>query len=310
MHEGAVHLSVCLTTYNRARLLSECLDAVLAQTYRDFELIISDDSSTDDTEAVCRHYEARDSRVKYFKNERNLHMPGNLNAALRRTSPSKYVAILHDHDVYRPDMLEKWIAALEKYPTAAFVFNHYEILDSNGRPTGRIDRPFDAELIPGRTLMMDCIERQSCPVSAIVMIRRSALDEIGEFDQRFGFISDVDMSMRLAALYDVACVQEPLVGIRTREPDHFLNQIRWEHERLREDLFLTNIRRVFGEPDGDNNRIWHAFFRAWDAAVFRGIAGAICRFNQDSLKSSMQYLKVSKSPRLASIGRLLKRVGL
>src|SRR6266851_7432426 len=97
-----IPVSICLTTYNRASVLPKTLDSLLAQTSSDFELIISDDCSSDDTQDICRRYAAKDRRVKYFRNERNLNMPGNLNAAIRR-STGVYIANLHDGDVYRTD---------------------------------------------------------------------------------------------------------------------------------------------------------------------------------------------------------------
>jgi glycosyltransferase involved in cell wall biosynthesis len=61
-------VSICLLTYNRASELPKTLDSLLAQTHSDFELIINDDRSPDDTEAICREYEKKDTRVNYFKN--------------------------------------------------------------------------------------------------------------------------------------------------------------------------------------------------------------------------------------------------
>jgi len=68
----AVRVSICLTTYNRASVLSQTIDSLLTQTFSDFELIINDDCSTDDTKQVCRDYETRDKRVKYYCNTHNL----------------------------------------------------------------------------------------------------------------------------------------------------------------------------------------------------------------------------------------------
>ena len=76
-------VSICITTYNRAGTLQQTLESVLAQRFDDFELIISDDCSTDETEDIVRSYESKDKRVRYFRNQHNLKMPGNLNAAIQ-----------------------------------------------------------------------------------------------------------------------------------------------------------------------------------------------------------------------------------
>jgi len=88
-------VSVCLVTYNRAGVLAETIESILNQTFSDFELIISDDCSTDNTETVCRKYAEKDGRIKYFRNEKNLSMPANLNLAISRAR-GQYIANLHD----------------------------------------------------------------------------------------------------------------------------------------------------------------------------------------------------------------------
>src|SRR5438445_10662431 len=117
-------VSICLTTYNRGTVLAATVDSILKQSFGDFELVISDDCSTDKPEAICRDYESNDKRVKYFRNSTNLGMPGNLNAAIRRTS-GQYIANLHDGDLYRQDLIEKWKEALDSVAEAPFVFNAY-----------------------------------------------------------------------------------------------------------------------------------------------------------------------------------------
>ena len=92
-------VSVVLTTYNRAHVLAVTLDSILSQTLEDFDLIISDDASQDDTERVCRQYEARDRRVRYRRGLKNVGMPGNLNAGIA-VSAGEYIANLHDGDLH------------------------------------------------------------------------------------------------------------------------------------------------------------------------------------------------------------------
>ena len=119
-------ISVVVTTYNRAAQLAATLDSILAQTCADFELIVSDDCSPDRTESLVREYMRRDPRVRYRRNPHNLRMPGNLNAGIAEAR-GRYVANLHDGDLYRSDLLEKWSGALDRWPNAAFVFNQYEL---------------------------------------------------------------------------------------------------------------------------------------------------------------------------------------
>ncbi len=221
-----IPVSLCLTTCNRATVLPATVDSLLSQTFSDFELIISDDCSTDHTEEICRDYQARDPRIRYFRNNRNLKMPGNLNAAIGRAT-GEYIANLHDGDVYRADLIEKWKNALDACPTAAFVFNAYHTLQQDG--SHRLyDMPFGTR-VPGEEIALHYFRTVTSCVWGTVMARASAYARAGGFDPSFGFISDVDMWLRLAHDADVAYVPEPLIFITPREADHPYRYTSWRH---------------------------------------------------------------------------------
>jgi glycosyltransferase involved in cell wall biosynthesis len=208
-------VSICLTTYNRSSVLSSTLDSLLAQDFGDFELIISDDHSSDDTDEVCRQYQRRDRRVSYYRNATNLGMPGNLNAAISH-SQGEYVANLHDGDVYRAELLRKWKDALNEAPDSPFVFNAYDCIRANGEHwIWRI--PFSSGVIEENFIARDFFRRLVSCVFGTVMARRSAYEHHGLFDTSFGFISDVEMWLRLSHGRQIAYVAEPLITIMERE---------------------------------------------------------------------------------------------
>jgi glycosyltransferase involved in cell wall biosynthesis len=231
-------VSIVLTTYNRAEALKQTLDTLVTQTLRDFELIICDDASTDNTEDVARRYTAGDRRIVYRRNTRNLRMPGNLNEGIRNAQGT-YIANLHDGDIYAPRLLEKWAEALDRFPTAAFVFNQYRALDDKGAEE-RIYREDLGEIVPGRELLERWYFRRwrfDSPVWGTVMARRDAYISAGLFDPRFSFISDVDMWMRLAEEHDAAYIAEPLISLPSRSAlprkwnireDRLLRTMYWE----------------------------------------------------------------------------------
>ena len=211
-------VSVVLTTYNRAPLLDQTVQTILSQTFEDFELVISDDASRDGTEGLCRDYERRDPRVRYRRGLKNVGMPGNLNAGIEASS-AEYIANLHDGDLYEPTLLEKWAAALDACPRAAFVFNAYRAIDANRR-TVRIYREPFGPCFAGSVLLEEVFFRRwgfDSPVWGTVMGRRSAYFAVGLFDPRFGFVADVDMWLRLAERFDVAYVPEPLIALPSPE---------------------------------------------------------------------------------------------
>jgi glycosyltransferase involved in cell wall biosynthesis len=193
----APKISVVLTTYKRALILPATIDSILAQTFTDFELIIRDDCSPDETEAVGRRYEKLDPRVRYRREPKNIGMPGNLNAGILASS-GEFVANLHDGDFYEQTLLEKWCAALDAHPNAAFVFNAYRGIDAEGRTTQVWREPL-APCVPGSTLLEEIYFRRwrfDSPVWGTVMARRAVYLEAGLFDPRFGLVADVDMWMK------------------------------------------------------------------------------------------------------------------
>src|SRR5207302_7516247 len=118
----------------------------------------------------------------------NLGMPGNLNAAIRRTS-GQYIANLHDGDLYRQDLIEKWKEALDSVAEAPFVFNAYNA----ALPDGSFKcyrEPFDSH-VPGNHIARIYFRTLTSCVWGTVMTRASVYSECGLFDPRFGFISDV-----------------------------------------------------------------------------------------------------------------------
>jgi glycosyltransferase involved in cell wall biosynthesis len=246
-----VKVSVVLTTYNRAAVLSRTIEEILAQTLGDFELIVSDDNSTDATPEVAQAYARRDARVRYRRNARNLGMPGNLNAGLAEAGGA-YVANLHDGDFHAKDLLEKWAGRLDDCDRAAFVFNAYGEVDAAGRPVTIYREPLAPCQRGGEFLRRIMFRRWrfGCPVRGTVMARRRVYEELGFFQPRFGFCSDVDMWMRMAATHHVAYVDEPLITVPTAKalPRQVLVDA-YATQRLLERMFLEGRRRCFaGRP--------------------------------------------------------------
>ncbi len=211
-------VSICLTTYNREAVLRDTIDSILLQTFSDFELIISDDNSTDNTREICEEYVKQDSRVKYFRNNENLRMPGNLNAAISNAS-SDFIANLHDGDIYRSDLIEKWYNTLKRHPDALFVFNQYQMVDKENKKLTLIDHKLD-EVNDGTCLFEYFFKNLTSAPWGTVMARKEAYLNFGLFDSGYEFISDVEMWLRLGSHGKVCYVKEPLNELTPRELTH------------------------------------------------------------------------------------------
>jgi glycosyltransferase involved in cell wall biosynthesis len=221
-------VSVCLTAYEREKLIGGTIESILAQDMPDFELLIQDDASRDGTEEVCRRYEAMDDRVRYVRNAKNLAMPGNLNALLARAT-APLIANLHDGDLFRPHLLSTWMEAVER-EEAGFVFNALESIDSGGTHLAFHRHEFRNRIERGE-LVKYMLDRFDSPVWGTVMARRAAYQEVGPFRERYSFIADVEMWMRLNLKYPVAYVPEPLIRLTPHESDRPYAYVNWGLER-------------------------------------------------------------------------------
>jgi glycosyltransferase involved in cell wall biosynthesis len=127
-------LSIGLPVYNGSRYVAESIEALLGQTYEDFELIISDNASTDDTGDICRQYEKLDSRVRYFRQERNVGLAPNHNFCVEQSSGELFKWAAGD-DLYARDLLEKCVAALDEYPRVVLAHSWTAMIDGDGTIT-------------------------------------------------------------------------------------------------------------------------------------------------------------------------------
>jgi glycosyltransferase involved in cell wall biosynthesis len=129
-------ISIGMPVYNAASYLREAIDSILAQTYTDFEIIISDNASTDETEAICRDYEKRDARISYVRQQENVGATGNFNYVFGLARGRYFKWAAYD-DICEPEFLEKCVAVLENRPEVVWVHcasskinEHGDILDS------------------------------------------------------------------------------------------------------------------------------------------------------------------------------------
>lgn len=126
-------VSIIMPSYNTAKFISGSIESVLAQTYSDWELIIVDDCSTDNTDEVVKPF-LSDSRIKYIKNEKNSGAAVSRNRALREAN-GKWIAFLDSDDLWIPDKLQKQIAFMQSNGYH-FSYTNYEEIDTRGEKTG------------------------------------------------------------------------------------------------------------------------------------------------------------------------------
>jgi glycosyltransferase involved in cell wall biosynthesis len=131
-------LSIGMPVFNAEKYLEEALDSILGQTYRDFELIISDNASTDHTQQICHAYASMDSRIRYYRNEKNLGAPRNFNRVFK-LSRGKYFKWAAYDDVLAPEYLKKCIDVLDKGSSIILCHSRTDRIDERGVLVGNYD---------------------------------------------------------------------------------------------------------------------------------------------------------------------------
>jgi glycosyltransferase involved in cell wall biosynthesis len=132
-------VSLALPVYNGERFVAEAIRSILAQDYADFELLITDNASTDRTEEICKSFAAKDHRIRYIRNERNLGAAGNFNLGFEKTSGNYFKWCAHD-DLLSPNYLSECVAVLDADPNVVIAYGELVGIDEHGVMTGYVEQ--------------------------------------------------------------------------------------------------------------------------------------------------------------------------
>jgi O-antigen/teichoic acid export membrane protein/glycosyltransferase involved in cell wall biosynthesis len=210
MENSKPKVSVYIPTYNYGRFLGEAIQSVLDQTFPDWELIVVDDGSTDDTREVVESF--ADPRIHYVYQE-NQGNPAARNTALRMVR-GEYIACLDGDDIWLPEKLEKQVAQLDALPPAVgLVYSDlYLFNDGDDTITGRFLR--GRKPPRGRVLAELLPEKSAFIVDTVALIRREVFDKVGLYDEKLQTYEDWEMWVRMANSYEVEALDEPLARFR------------------------------------------------------------------------------------------------
>ena len=201
-------VSVLLTTYNDGRFVREALESILNQTFRDFELLVVDDASTDDTIAIVSQY--KDARIQIIRNKENIGLAKSLNAALPYCR-APLVARQDGDDVSLPQRFEKQMQYMEEHPEVALLGTQDIWIDENGNEIPS-DRPngFPTE----HEEIVKILRERNCFNHSSVTFRKDIVERLGGY-RPFPGCQDYDLWARVAVNHKAANLSERLV-LRTR----------------------------------------------------------------------------------------------
>jgi glycosyltransferase involved in cell wall biosynthesis len=207
-------VSVCIPTYNYGQFVAETVDSVLAQTYRDIEILVVDNCSTDNTFDVLRPY-IDEGRIRYVCNDTNLGMVGNWNRCIE-LARGRYVKILCADDLLEASALEESVAMFEKHSGVAVVAFSRTIVDNGLKPLRIARYAVRSGIVPGSEAVRRCFLCGNLIGEPTAVMFRHCDAERG-FNPEYRQIVDLEMWMHLLGRGDMAFISTPLCKIRQHE---------------------------------------------------------------------------------------------
>jgi len=206
-------VSVCIPTYNRATLLKQSIESVLGQTFSDYELIVSDNASQDETSDIVRKF--KDDRITYIRGRKNIGLIKNFNNCLSMAK-GDYITLFHDDDLMIEDNLDLKVRALDRDKNIGLVHSNFHIIDEkddireeNAHFLGKEDFAEKGLFFLKKSLLG--YNRVNAPSA---MIRKECFLRLGGFRITIQFTTDFEYWMRIAMHYDVQYLGKSLIKYR------------------------------------------------------------------------------------------------
>jgi glycosyltransferase involved in cell wall biosynthesis len=200
-------VSVIIPTKNRAKLLPRAINSIIAQTFKDFEIIIIDGHSTDDTQEVIRKY--NDNRIRCYLQEVNNNGAQATNEGIERAK-GKYIAFLDDDDEWLPEKLEKQVRLLDslsnEYGMVYCWMDYYDDFGKSVHQTHPVLKGY---------IFKDILVDEKISGTPTFLVRKSVIEQIGGFDTELIYFDDAEFARRVAKNYKIDLIQEPLVKVYT-----------------------------------------------------------------------------------------------
>jgi glycosyltransferase involved in cell wall biosynthesis len=207
----APRVTVVIPTYNAAHWLPQAVGSVLAQQFRDFELLVLDNASTDDTAAVMQRYD--DARIDYRCNETNLGLAGNVHLGCREAR-GEFLIVLGADDRLLPRFLETAVAFLDAEPGASLVHGPAIWIDAEGRRFGGTGGGW-SRITPGKRAMLGAFGDGFC--FSTMLMRTAAIRATGPFDEAWREVIDLWLFLRLSLAGDVGYLDRTLCEYRVHD---------------------------------------------------------------------------------------------
>lgn len=202
MNDREKLVSIVLPIYNGEKYMRQSIESVINQTYKNWELIIIDDCSSDNTSIIAKEYAEKDNRIRYYRNETNLKLPRGLNRGFS-LSKGDYLTWTSDDNLYLPTAIERMVSTIA-IKKVDFVFATCDVINENDEVVEIIKAPNDyKDAVIGWNF-----------VGACFMYTRTVYETIGEYDTNKFLVEDYDYWLRIFSRFSVANIQDVLYKYR------------------------------------------------------------------------------------------------
>lgn len=214
---AAPKISVVIPVYNSARYLPECLDSILAQDFRDFEILISDDGSTDDSLDIIKSYAAKDNRIRWWQNPVNLGLTRNHNYCLRQAE-GDFIKFVHQDDkLLHPSVLGRMVNLLEQDESVSLVGTGSELIDAESRVLEVRNNFVTSGTYDGMDTIVKCLAANQNLIGEPTAVLFRHHHSGRGFDERYRQIVDLEFWFHLLEQGRFAYLAEPLFAYRVHE---------------------------------------------------------------------------------------------
>ena len=205
MKRGLV--SVIMSAYNAENFIAESIRSILDQTYKNWEFIIINDCSSDNTPQVIERFSDDNPCIKLIHNKENLGLTKSLNIGLKYTE-GEFIARLDADDISGPLRLEKQVNFMNTHPDTALVGSGAYLIDDSGHKVSKIN------VISRDSIIRKLMTRVNLFIHSSILARREVLEDAGGYREKFRHAQDYDLTLRLSDKYKLSNIPEYLVGWR------------------------------------------------------------------------------------------------
>lgn len=274
--EAKPTVSIGLPVYNGDNFLVEAIESVLAQTFQDYELILSDNASTDRTAEICRHYASQDRRVRYYRSPVHRSPTWNYNRVFSLAKGSYFKWAAHD-DVFEPTFIEKTLAQLIQNPAAVLSFSGVDVIDEESKITVPYDVVLATSSYSPSCRFQEMISLKHRCYDIFGLIKTDVLAQTPLIEAYAG--SDRTLLARLSLLGSFETVPEPLFKARkhAKQSIAMLRNPRHKHLRLHDYAAWFDPTNK-GKIIFPNWRIFREYLRAVQAVSLNKKDRLMCYF--------------------------------